>query len=96
MSGGSWNYLYSRADDVEGYVATFKSVAGRLAAAETVNSLEAVHEARLIAEEFESAVGRWQRLRDVLHAMEWEDSGDSSPPDLSDAIDKWVAKRGAP
>ena len=96
MSGGSWNYLYSLADDVEGYATTFKRVAGRLAAAETVNSLEAAREASLIAEELKSAVGRWLGLWDVLHAMEWEDSCDSSPPALANAIDRWVAARRAP
>lgn len=95
MSGGSWDYLYSQVHDMYWH-STFETVASRLLEAKTVHAMAAATEAQKIASLFKEAHDRWLGLWDVLHEMEWEDSGDSSPPDLANAIDKWAAEHNIP
>lgn len=94
MSGGSWNYLYSQHLDVY-WDSTFETVAYRLEQEKglTLNAVHAAAEASEIARLFRAALSKWAALRDVLHEMEWVDSGDSSPLDLAAEIDKWAAER---
>ena len=85
MSGGSWNYLHSQWRD--GYGATFESVAERLKG--TLGATEAAEIAAL----FREAEQRWEKFAGVLRAMEWVDSGDSSPEDLDEAVREWVNQK---
>lgn len=96
MSGGSWDYLYSRCHDVY-WDSTFEDVAHRLEQEKglTLNAIHAAAEAAEIARLFKTALSKWEGLRDVLHEMEWVDSGDSDTLDLAAAIDKWAAGRTA-
>lgn len=96
MSGGSWDYLYARHNDVY-WDSTFEDVAHRLEQEKDL-TLDAIHvaaEAAEIARLFKTALSKWKGLRDVLHEMEWVDSGDSGPLDLAAAIDRWAAGRAA-
>jgi hypothetical protein len=87
MSGGSYDYLCFKADDLSGRRGTVEEMAQRLeglpyaspAAADTRRVLALLDEARALAE----------RLSDVWHAVEWWDSGDYGEDDAREAIAKY-------
>ena len=84
MSGGSYDYLCFKADDLSGHRGTVEAMAQRLeglpyasaAAADTRRILTLLDDAQALAE----------RLADAWHAIEWWDSGDSSEQGAREAL----------
>lgn len=84
MSGGSYDYLCFKADDLSGRRGTVEEMAQRLeglpyataAAVDTRRVLTLLDDARNLAE----------RLSDTWHAIEWWDSGDYGEEQAQEAL----------
>jgi hypothetical protein len=93
MSGGSYNYLCNReADDLLGGqgIGDLADMRDRLlelgyedAAKETDILYQEIIHAQLVVQ------NRLKRLSPVFHAVEWQDSCDTSAEDTKEVIEKW-------
>jgi len=95
MSGGSYNYLYSKTagELVEGYGLDLRPIAIRMtqldildAAKETEELLTYINHVQIVIDT------RMAHLKDILHAVEWYDSGDYGDDSLKQAITEWRNK----
>jgi hypothetical protein len=88
MSGGSYDYLYSKeADDLLHRTDTIQEMADRLAElgyhGAAVESNELLADVRRFRARIEA---RMKRLSPVWRAVEWLDSGDSGPEQVKSAV----------
>lgn len=86
MSGGSWGYLYAREEVSEYTAATLRRAAARL---RTFGDAQAATMAEDVAAMIDATFRELRRIAPELRAMEWIDSGDSSPADYSRDVATW-------
>lgn len=91
MSGGSWEYMYgwdeSKFLDMRGNVS---AMATRLIRSGHLDAAKAMEDFYIVLEHAHIAISaRSQALRDIMHAVEWVDSCDSSEEQLTEAVNKW-------
>jgi len=94
MSGGSYDYLYSK--DVEDLLhsqETIQNMADRLAglgyASDAAKETEII---LLTLRQFENRISAMkERLSDVWHSVEWWDSCDSGEESVKNALEKYRA-----
>jgi hypothetical protein len=86
MSGGAWEYFYLKLHDVANALLYNHNL-------DSDSSLELTDQ-QIAAR---NQLGNYLRnLADVMHTVEWVDSGDMSPPADVDAIDKFFRSAGVP
>lgn len=91
MSGGSWDYMFGW--EAEKFIAKAGDLAGmarRLMQLGFPDAAAAMEEFSLLVAHARMQVEtRKDVLRDVMHAVEWFDSGDSGKESLAEQIRKW-------
>lgn len=89
MSGGSYNYLCHKTDDLSGRRGTVEEMAQRLEGLPYAS--EAAADTRRVLALLADAQAQAERLADVWHAVEWWDSSDYGEDDVRDAIAKYTS-----
>ena len=94
MSGGSYDYLYSK--DVEDLLhtqETIQNMADRLAGlGYASDAAKETQELLLTLRQFENRISAMkERLSDVWHSVEWWDSCDSGEDGVKNALEKYRA-----
>jgi len=94
MSGGSYDYLYSK--DVEDLLhtqETIQNMADRLAGlGYASDAAKETQELLLTLRQFENRISAMkERLSDVWHSVEWWDSCDSGEDSVKNALEKYRA-----
>ena len=92
MSGGSYNYLCDRTDDLSGRLYDLRRMRTRLTqlgygdvSAQTDRVIELLKEAADVASE----------LASIWHAVEWLDSFDYEPEQVAEAVERYRNSRNS-
>lgn len=87
MSGGSWDYLYRKDDDLN------RPVYAEMADTKLSDFPDAAARLRRIFELTTEAREIHREMEGVMRAVEWVDSCDWGPESIAKAVEEWRAKK---